>query len=177
MGIRGVGLIDADDGKREPSVRRRIVGRSGNISVDAFEACLSASLPIANRLFRASVAKRRDRCSLHGFGTRGILPRLLLGLDGAVVLRRYYESAMDHWACSIRAVGENRTGWSLDRTIQWRRFNRLGYNAFVALHYESLTILFSCGCLLSRSLNDCSWHFAAGLMSAKLCMGSGIDII
>ena len=62
----------------------------------------------------------------HGIGARRVLPRVLLVLDGAVVLRRRDEPVLDRRPCGFRTVGEDHSARPLVRPRCGRPFDRVG---------------------------------------------------
>ena len=86
-----------------------------HISVDPVEACLSAALPRTHSLSESTLADGSSGRVSNGSRARGVLPRLLLGIDGAIVLRRRHESVVDCGAYALcthrKAPARRPLGW------------------------------------------------------------------
>ena len=108
-GLHANGLAHFHDGYERKQVRRgQSIGGGGTLPDESLEVGLSQPLPVAGLLH----SERLERGTLgricHGAAARGLLPRLLLGVDGAAVRPWSNEPALDSSPGRVCTAGESR---------------------------------------------------------------------
>jgi len=99
---------------------------AGGLPAFTAEARLPAPLTRADRFHRAPLAGRPPGRVSHGGASRALLPRLLLGADGASFLRRRHEPVLDCRIGAVRAAGEDRSAGTLAGVALRTRPRRMG---------------------------------------------------
>ena len=95
----GRGLVQSDDRQRLGPVECIAADDRGRLPVLAAEAALPGALPHSDGVpARRAGARRHPRRLRHGPAARPLLPRLLLGADGASVRRRRHEPGVGRGA-------------------------------------------------------------------------------
>src|SRR5260370_18048404 len=95
MGHRRRGGYGGAAGLRQYRARRQRDRRRRDLSMDAFEGGVPATLPLAARLPSVPLARRRLRRGGERHWARLFLSRLLLDADGAPVRRRDHQPPLD----------------------------------------------------------------------------------
>ena len=108
MGLRSTGLALADDGRHQQPVRSGAVPGRRRLPALTAQTYVPAPLPVAADLPREPLAEGRFRRVSDGSGPRAVLRRVLLVLDGAVVLRRRDESSLGRRDRDFRPGREGR---------------------------------------------------------------------
>ena len=85
-----------DHGHEQFVVGRGDPCRGGRMAAHADQECLPSPLSLAVELPVAQLAARISRRIPNGFGTRRLLPRMLLVPDEPPILRRHHEPLLDH---------------------------------------------------------------------------------
>src|SRR6267378_1292820 len=107
------------DDEHECMARRRVTARCRCVSIHAAETRLPDQLPGPTGIHHDALARRKQRCISNGIGTRRLLHRLLLGVDGPAFRRRRDEHSLDRRADTPRLFGENAAGAYASKFRHW----------------------------------------------------------
>src|SRR5262245_32264589 len=168
MGVGGgsVDVTDAAAGGRQRMDRRRHPRGSGFMATDAAEDHVPAPLPLSARISDEQLARGSRGRVAHGVGAWRVLSRVLLVLDGTVVLRRRDEPVLDRRSRGFRTAGEDHSARPLARPRCGRRFDRVG-----RVFADAVTPA-KRGWLSGRKLEWRLWHTA--IISAAATPESGL---
>ena len=131
-GLDRAGLLSENHGQRERCPRGLSVVRRWRLSTDALEAGVPATLPVAIGVSHAILAAGSSRSDARRRVAWGVLPRMLLDADGALVRGRPHESALDR---RTGASGADREAVSTrSPRAQLTGVALIGWGAFVLVH-------------------------------------------